>query len=198
MPTMKFRRSIVWILILFGSAFAARADINLATFSYTGRGQTSAFPTWQPYLSYGDPNDVSPLGFMDNITMSVVDIINGTHFDLTGDLANFSSMGANNINDVFYIGFVVPGGTGSAAVTTELDLLSGATFILPGLGAPDFAGYNITRISVIGTSFQALAEGAFDTTIEFTVIGVVPEPSTFALCAVGLAAVVVRARRKRE
>jgi len=199
MSMKRSRLVFVFIVMVFATAPLVRSEISLASFSYTGTGQASGPVSWQPFLSYGDPIDVSPLGFMNNATLTLLDIVNGTYFDLAGDFANFSSEATDDGNDSLYIGFFVPGGTGSTSLSNEMDILAGASFPAPGVGAPDFNGYMLTRVSVIGTSFQTLPDNAFQTTFEFTVYGdVVPEPSALALLSIGLAMVVQRARRRQD
>jgi len=187
------------LALLAASAMVARSEIAVAYVNYTGTGMASGPASWQPFLSFGDPNDVSPLGYMNNVTLSILDIINGTYYDLTGDFANFSSMAEDGINQSIYIGFFVPGGVGSSDLTNEQDLLATGVFLAPGVGSPDFNGYILTRINVIGTSFSVVGENEFETSFEFTFYGDrVPEPSTFALLTLGIAAIVRRGFRHRS
>jgi hypothetical protein len=188
-----YRMGCVVFAVLIASSMIARSDIELATVGYTGTGTASGLPSWTPFLSYGDPGDMSPLGYMNNINLSLLDIINGTTYELTGDFANFASVAENDINQSIYVGFFVPGGVGAFDLTTEQDVLATASFLAPGVGTPDFNGYSLTRITVRGTSFSDLGGGDFETSFDFTFYGnQVPEPSTFALMTLGVVALVRR------
>jgi hypothetical protein len=179
----------------------ARADAPLATFVYTGIGVISpagGVPEWQPFLSYSAPTD-PPLGLLNNITMTVQDILMGNSYDLTGDFANAESLATSGTAHSAWIGFHVPnGGTGSFSATTEPLLLSGAVGVAPGVGPIDFAGFDLTRVRVMGTSYQGIIPGTFEVTTEFTVYGDrIPEPGSVVLTVAALGAMIVGGRRRR-
>lgn len=182
---------VLGCLVIGPSSFA---DTALATFTYEGTGQVSSTPAWTPYVSYGDPALPNPSAYMDGTTLTLLDVAQGNSYELTGDIAGFKTLASDDLDDPIYIGFTVPGGTGSGSTLTELSLLANAVGLAPAVGTPDFAGYELTRIRILGTAFQSGQSGAFTTTTEFTIYGdrVVPEPVT----GVGLLALALTRRRR--
>jgi hypothetical protein len=179
----------------------ACADAPLATFVYTGIGVISpagGVPEWQPFLSYSAPTD-PPLGLLNNITMTVQDILMGSSYELTGDFANAESLATSGTPHSAWIGFHVPnGGTGSFSATTEPLLIGSAVGVAPGVGPIDFVGFDLTRVRVIGTSYQGITPGTFEVTTEFTVYGnPIPEPGTVVLTVAMLGAMIVGGRGGR-
>jgi hypothetical protein len=139
-------------LWLAATAPAALADTLLATFSYESVGTLGGAEAWKPFISYGNPGDAGAIT-MNGVTMTPIDIAAGDSFDLTGDLAGFNTLATNGTNDAMRIGIFVDGGTGHNATATESSLMSTATFYVPGIGTPDFAGYSVSRISILGTLY---------------------------------------------
>lgn len=182
-------------MLIFLLSAPVSADTLLASFDYTGIGQLNGTPQWQPFLSYGDPDD--PGSFvMNNATLDFLAVANGTQLELSGDFASFAALATNGLNQPLFVGFRVPGGTGSQQLTTELDLLNTGV-LAPGIGSPDFVGYSLSRIVVLGSSFQSLGRDSFETSVNFSVYGnAVPEPASAAL--VGLAAVTAIWLRRRN
>jgi hypothetical protein len=179
-----------------------RADAPLATFVYTGVGSISpagGVPEWQPFLSYSAPID-PPLGLLNNVTMTVQDILLGNTYELTGDFANAESLATSGTPHSAWIGFHVPnGGTGSYSATTEPMLIAGAFGVAPGVGPIDFAGFDLTRVRVIGTSYQGITPGTFEVTTEFTVFGdAIPEPGSTAVAFSGALLTGFGMRRSRQ
>jgi hypothetical protein len=98
---------------------------------------------------------------MNNATITPITIATGTSFDLAGNLAAFSALATNGIDDAMHIGIFVDGGTGHNANATESSL---------GIGPPIFAGQTLTRINILGTGFQptgGLDGTEFRTTTEY-------------------------------
>jgi hypothetical protein len=181
---------------------SAWGDVEVANFQYTGTGVVTGpgVPQFGPFLSFGDPNVMPALGFIDNVTMSLLDVANGTTPDLAGDFANFEALSTNGVDNNIHIGFKVPSGVGSSQLLTESALLAGAFSTAPGVGAPDYAGYDLTRVEVMGTSFQTLPSGGFEVTIAYTVYAerLIPEPATCGIAAMGLTGLVVLHLRRRS
>jgi len=191
------------IAVVLSCAQPASAEIEVANFQFTGMGVAvgPGSPQFEPFLSFGDPIVFQALGFIDNVTMSLVDVANGTTPDLTGDFANFEALSTNGVNDDIFIGFKVFSGVGSSQLLTESALLAGAFSKAPGVGAPDYAGYDLTRVEVMGTSFQTMPSGSFEVTIAYTVYAerLIPEPATCGMAAMGMVgAILHRSRRPRR
>ncbi len=164
----------------------AGAEELLATFGYSGVGTVSPAGgdhEWQPFLSYSAPGD-PPVGFLNNVTMDVLDVALGSSPDLTGDLAMAALLATDGIEQMASIGFLVPnGGTGSFISPTESDLISTALFLAPGVGTTDLAVFGLTRIDVLTSSYQLLTAATFEIALEFNVYGnrIVPEPTSLAM-----------------
>jgi hypothetical protein len=196
-----YRLLALSIVLVLSSSQSTWAEVEVASFQFTGTGVVTGpgAPQFEPFLSFGDPNVMPALGFIDNVTMSLVDVLNGTSPDLAGDFANFEALSTNGVNDDIHIGFKVPSGVGSSQMMTESALLAGAFSKAPGVGAPDYAGYDLTRVEVMGTSFQTLPSGGFEVTIAYTVYAerLIPEPATCGMAAMGLAGVILHRWRRR-
>jgi hypothetical protein len=194
------RFSAVFATVLMGCTNIAFGDVPVANFQYSGSGRYTGVdtPTFEPFVSFGDPTVMPALGFLGNVTMSIADVANGTTPDLIGDFANFEALSTNSVDDNLYFGFLVSPGVGSTQSLTESALLSAAFSTAPGVGAPDYAGYDLTRVEVIATSYQGGVDGAFDVTIEFTVYAEqsIPEPATLGMAA--LAGVFIYRSRRRQ
>jgi hypothetical protein len=80
---------------------------------------------------------------------------------------------------------------------TESALLATAFYKAPGVGAPDFAGYDLTRVEVLGTSLQSSPDGSFEVTIAFTVYAerLIPEPATCGMAVMGLVGAIIHRSR---
>lgn len=171
----------------------AGADFLIANFTTTFTGQTTALPTWQPYLSYGDPSLPGAV-IMNDATLDFLAVANGTQFTLTGDFAAFAGLITNASNEPIYLGINVPGGTGSQILTAELPLFQNAFFVAPGAGNPDLAPYTLTRIVILGTSFQGTGGSGFEVGVDFSFYGI-PAPSTALALLAPLGAMSLRRRR---
>lgn len=182
------------VISLATTATTAHAgdDFLIANFTTTFTGNTTALPTWQPYLSYGDPSLPGAV-IMNDATLDFVAVANGTQFTLTGDFAAFAGLITNANNEAIYLGINVPGGTGSQTLTAELPLFQNAFFVAPGAGNPDLAPYTLTRIVILGSSFQSTGDGGFEAGVDFSFYGI-PTPGTTSLLAMG-ALVTLRRRR---
>lgn len=184
--------SLVVLAVSITGVGRVSADVSLATIVLESTGQTTAQPSWKPFISYGNPNMVDPAGYMNGITLTLLDVVNGTSHELTGDFAGFESSATDGVNQPLYLGITVPGGTGETEMTTEQALLASAFGTAPGVGTPDFSGYDLTRVRIMGTAFQSGAGGAFTVTTEFQIYGNrVPEPAS----ALALLLAVPRRRR---
>jgi hypothetical protein len=149
-------------------------------------------------LSYSAPTD-PPFGLLDNVTMGFLEVVNGTSYDLTGDYTNAETAATSGTPHSVWMGFNVPnGGTGSFLQTTEPLLIAGAVGVAPGVGPVDFAGFDLTRVRVMSTSYQGIVPGTFEVTTEFTVYGdPIPEPGSTALAVAGIGSVISLVRRRR-
>ncbi len=187
--------SVVAVAALVATASTAHAgaDFLIANFTTSFTGQTTALPTWQPYLSYGDPSLPGAV-IMNDVTLDFLAVANGTHFTLTGDFPAFSDLITNGSNEAIYLGINVSGGTGSQILNAELPLFQSAFFVAPGAGNPDLAPYTLTRIVVLGTSFQGTGGSGFEVGIDFSFYGV-PAPSTALALIAPIGVVTVRRRR---
>lgn len=187
------RLCVLTVVASFGLVSAAAADVPLSSFDFTGTGSTAAgpFTTATPFLSYGDPSGMNPAGFLGNAPISLLDIIQGNDYELTGDFAGFAAAMTNGADEPVYVGFTAAGGVGDSALTVESILLSSG----PVVGAPDLAGYTITRVVIMGSSYSQLAGGEFEFGVNFTVYGEVPAPGSAGLAAI---AGVFAARRRRR
>lgn len=194
-------RSVAIAMLLLVLPAAARADTLLAGFDYSGTLPAPiGDPQILPLLSYGDPTLPPATGFLDNVTLSFLDFVQGNTYELTGDLSNFVSLATNGIDDSMYVGFQLAGVGTTWSLEPESAVLASAFQAVPGLGNPDFAGYEITRVLVLGSSFSQGAN-ELDITINFQVFGnrLVPEPGTWALLALGACGLVgYRGRQKRD
>ena len=86
-----------------------------------------------------------------------------------------------------YIGLKIVNGTGSQLLTAESSLYSSG-FLAPGVNLPDFAGYRVNRIVILGSSFQQNGD-TLEMGTNFQVYGdPVPEPATLALLAIACGA----------
>lgn len=181
-------KSLAALAIVFALTSFTQAEEELAVFGYTGVGTVSPAGgnhEWQPFLSYSAPGD-PPVGFLNNVTMDILDVFQGTSPDLLGDLATAELLATNNIDDTVWFGFLVPnGGTGSFISPTESALISTAFSTAPGVGPIDFAGFDLTRVEVMTTAYQQVSPEGFEITLQFTVYGdrIVPEPGTLAMCS---------------
>lgn len=175
----------VSMCVLFLSV-PVKADTLLASFDYTGIGRSAGQPEWQPFLSYGNPDDPGSV-VMNGATLDFLAVTQGTRYDLTGNFASFASLATNGSNNAISIGFHNPSGS-SQSLTSEFELLTWG-FAVPGVGAPDFAGFTLTRIEVLGSSLTSLGHGVFEVSTNYSVFGnPVPEPATVALLAIGATA----------
>lgn len=193
--TIRTRPACIAALLLAAAAPAipALADIELASLTHHAAGRLNGAVEWQPFISYGNP-DAPGATVMAGATMNLVGIVQGHVFELTGDLPTFAALASNGANDAMHIGLFVTDGVGFNAATTEVSLLQDATLHVPGIGAPDFAAYTITRIEIIGSSFSSGPDGiAFETSTLFTIYGV-PAPGAATL----LLALAIPATRRRR
>jgi hypothetical protein len=180
---------------------SAWAEVEVANFQYTGTGAVTGpgVPQFEPFLSFGDPGIMPAQGFIDNVTMSVQDMFDGNTYDLVGDFVNFELLSTNGVDNDIHIGFKVPSGVGSSQLLTESTQLAGAFSTAPGVGAPDYAGYDLTRVEVRGASFQTLPSGGFEVTIAYTVYAerLIPEPATGGMASMAVAGVLMHRLRRR-
>jgi len=196
-----FPVAIAAALSLSGALFSApaTADIVVANFDFAAsvaQAPDGSFE-FRPFVAYGDPTIQPALGYMNNATMAVIDVLQGNSYELSGDFANFAAKAVNGSDDPFYIGVQVVNGVADWDATSESVHLSTASMKAPGVGSPDYAGYELTRITVMPTSFQQLQNGQIDVSVMFTVYGnrLVPEPGLFTLAALGFAGVATMRRR---
>lgn len=160
------------------------AETLLATFDYVGASAIapSGSSVFQPFLSYGDPSLMPAFGFMNNVTLGTIDIIQGTVAELSGNLAEFNSLATNAIDNSIYVGFMTAGPGGSWQSISESALLSSAVNVPPDVGTPDFSPYVLTRIEVIASSFQTLPNAQMEVGLNFSVFGQrIPEPAGAAM-----------------
>lgn len=181
-------------------AAPATADIVVANFDFAAsvaQAPDGSFE-FRPFLAYGDPTIQPALGYMNNVTMAAIDVLQGNSYELSGDFANFAAKAVNGSNEPFYIGVQVVNGVADWDATTELAHLSTAALKAPGVGSPDYAGYELTRITAMPTSFQAFPSGQVDVNVMFTVYGnrLVPEPGVLTLVAFGVAGITKMRRRQ--
>lgn len=171
------------VLSLAAPALAG-ADIPLATLAYTGEGfePTGGPPSFEPYL-LADVNNPGAQN-LSGVTMSLVDILQGNVYTLTGDMPYWSGVLSDSLVTGFDMGFFVPGGNGSNTDTTDTAVIASAFSPAPGIGSPDFAPYTVTRVDVRATSFSSFGDGGFEVTIEFSFYGV-PAPGAAALLPLG-------------
>ncbi len=175
----------------------ATADSLLAAFNFTGSLPTPiGQPEFSPLLSYGDPSNQPAVGYLDNVALTLLDIIQGNRYEMTGDLANFAALASNGVNDGLYVGFGLTGVGTVWSLENESTVLSTAFLAMPGLGNPDFAGYDVTRVLVMGTAYGPAPNDEVEISLNFEVYGdrVIPEPSTWAMLLIG-ASVLVGCRR---
>jgi hypothetical protein len=69
----------------------------------------------------------------------------------------------------------------------------------PGVGSPDYAGFEPTRMTGMPTSFQAFPNCQADVNVMFAVHGnrFVPKPGLFTLAAIGVAGATTMRRRRK-
>jgi len=118
-------------------ASVSSADSLLASFDFTGSlpapiGQ----PEFSPLLSYGDPSNPPAVGYLDNVTLTLLDIFQGNRFELTGDLANFAALASNGVDDGLYVGFGLTGVGTVWTLESESAVLATAFLAVPGTGQP--------------------------------------------------------------
>jgi len=197
-----FPVAIAAALSLSGALLAApaMADIVVANFDFAAsvaQAPDGSFK-FRPFVAYGDPTNQPALGYMNNVTMAAIDVLQGNSYELSGDFANFAAKAVNGSNDPFYIGVQVVNGVADWDVTTEMVHLSTASMKAPGVGSPDYAGFELTRITAMPTSLQAFPSGQVDVNVQFTVYGnrLVPEPGLFTLVVFGVAGVTTMRRRR--
>jgi hypothetical protein len=196
------RLACSFVLILAAVAPAAVADTLLVSFSQTGSATIDGDARWQPFISYGDPALMSAI-VMNGVTITPSEVTGGLSFDLTGDFAVFSALATNGIDDELRVGFFAAGGVGFSDTASELAFLNAGTIKFPDIGNPDFAGYTLTRISVLSTGYRILNGGfALETTTQFSFHGevdstaVVPLPSVAYMGLVSLAGLKLLGRRR--
>lgn len=196
--TLRFTLACFVILL---AASVARAETILAEFQFTGtvRNPAADVPI-RPFMSYGDPAIQPAVGFIETDAMGFFDFLSGTRHDLTGDFGAFATLASNGVNQTIYVGFEVDGAGSASDGQAESTLLGSASFLLPGLGNPDFAGYEVTRVDVLGTSYAPLEGDRLELSFQYAVYGNVPEPGSWALLALGACALVGygRARHRRS
>lgn len=169
----------------------AHADILLGTYQFVGQGHDPQNAgVVEPVMSYSDPDVLTPFGYMGNQTIDLADVANGTVKTLSGDFLGFSLAMTSNTDEQFHIGFRVPGGMRAVSLINESSL----TPEIAGVVDPDFAGYALTRVTVLGTSYSTLGGGSFEFGLLFSIYGDVPAPST-GLIACAFAAAGMRRRR---
>jgi hypothetical protein len=195
-------RLVMLLVVCLLLVSTASADTLLANFAYTGTADLPASggsPEFQPFLAYGPPTLPAP-GLINNVTMSVLDIAQGNTYELSGDFATFAELASNGSDESLYVGFTVPNDGGSWTSTTESANLAAAFFTALGVGNPDYFGYDLTRVVVIGTSFSIAPDDQFELTVEYSVYGnrTVPEPGTLAMLATGAGALLLCRRRRRH
>lgn len=172
-------------------AAMAGSEVLLATSVYNGVGQTTALPTFQPYLITGEVGD--PTAILNEVTLTLLDIVNGTLHQLTGDMPFWSAVLSDALTTDFHMGFLVPGGTGSNTFTSDFTVIQGSFDPVPGIGAPDFAPYTVTSVWVRGTSYMGDGQGGHAVTIEYYFYGVPTPGAGVTLALAGL----VGLRRRR-
>ena len=123
-------------------------------------------------------------------TLALVDILNGIDYDLSGAQGafdSFTAMASDGVDQPLYVGLKIVNRTGSQLLTTESSLYSSG-FLAPGVNLPDFAGYRVNRIVILGSSFQQNGD-TLEMGTNFQVYGdPVPEPATLALLAIACGA----------
>ena len=155
---------------------------------------TTALPTWQSYLSYGDPSLPGAV-FMNNATIDLVAAANGIQFTFTDDFAAFADLiTVINREAIYHLAINVPGATDSQALTAEIPLLQSAFFVAPGVGNPDLAPYTLTRIVILGSSYQGTGGSGFEVGVDFLFYGI-PTPSTAIAMLAPIGAFTARRRR---
>lgn len=188
-------RLILLLVVCLSLASTASADTLLANFAYTGTADLPASggsPEFQPFMAYGPPTLPAP-GLINDVTMSVLDIVQGNTYELSGEFATFADLASNGSDESLYVGFLVPNETGSWTSSTESANLAAAFFTALGVGNPDYFGYDLTRVVVIGTAFSVAPDDQFELTVDFSVYGerTIPEPSTLAMLATGVGALLL-------
>lgn len=188
--------SVVMAVAVVSLTTTSRADIILGTLDFSGTGIDAAGgglgnPITRPVLSYGDPLNPASTGFLGNQTITFLDVANGTPKTLSGDFSTFATLVTNGVNNPFSVGFTVDGGTGQTQLLTEASWIPA----FAGVVDPDFQGYTITRVVVLGTSFQSGSPG-FQIGYNFTIFGdPIPGPAT---CAALAPAGLIAFRRRRR
>lgn len=176
----------------------ALADTLLASFDHTGTGVFQGLPVFEPFLSYGDPSD--PGSIYLSATLTLVDILNGIDHDLSGApgaFDAFAALASDGVNQPLYVGLNMVNGTGSQLLTTESSLYSSG-FLAPGVNLPDFSGYRLTRIVILGSSFQQNGD-TLEMGTNFQVYGdPVPEPATVVLLALACGALAPLRKKLRN
>lgn len=194
-------RFTVAALLLLLPASAAPADTLLASFAFTGSlPDPGGLPEFSPLLSYGDPTNQPALGYLDGVTLTLLDFVQGNTYEMTGDLTNFAALATNGVDDSLYLGFELFGVGYVWTLEEESTVLAGAFQAVPDLGNPDFSGYDVTRVLVLGTAYGPAPNEEIEISLNFEVYGdrLVPEPGTWALLLVGGCGLFVGRRMVRK
>jgi hypothetical protein len=192
-------RLIFALSLVLIPATLAQAEILLANFPYTGilstRGES---PQIRPLLSYGDPSEPNAVGHI-WADMTLLNFFNGVPVELAGDFSGFTALATDGLDEQVFVGFEFVGMSSVWSLEDESTVLAWAFSLAPNVGNPDFAGYEITRIEVLGTSYITLPDDEIELTFEYSVYGNVPEPGTLVMLSLGGVGLLAgyRSRRRR-
>lgn len=187
--------AVVPVIAAAITASSASADILLGTFESTMFVQNNNGSD-EVNLQFGYSSNVFP--FQTNVLeaqdLGFLDVANGTVTDLTGDFAGFAPRVTNGVDEVFRVTML--------GDQTTMVMLIGENTSLTNIvnpGGPDFFNYDLTRVTVMPTSWQGSGGGAqpFTVTIGFVVSfygNPVPSPGAGVLIA-GAGLVAWRRRR---
>lgn len=169
------------------SAMTLCGTASAVTFTYNG-ATTASGPTFNRPLAGTPPTSLSSVGTAVHYATLTFGV------SVSGSYSFLESSTYDNFS-ILYLGSFLPGSPLTNALVANDDL--------SGIGNSGFT-INLTTGSTyvfVATSFSNADVGAFTETItgpgNVVVAGAVPEPSTYALMALGLAGIGVFARRRQ-
>src|SRR5690606_15554752 len=113
----------------------------------------------RPFLALSDPMGGDPAGFMTGAPLDLLSFFNGVGETMTGETAAVFGEFTNGADATIYFGVE----NLDDGITTQSSLLESVAFMgVMGATPPDLAGFTITEVRALGTSFQTDGQGSFD------------------------------------